>query len=168
MKNKIAFGLFEELKLYVQQQGKLFIEMGRVLKTFKDNELYKYLNYDSFPQFLADNEIGLSQSMAYAYITVFEIYILKFGYPKSEIMAIPFYKLQMIASSARDASREEADDLLEKAKALSKSDLRAELHETKANEGFEDHKPYPKAYRCKVCSNWIVDLPVEDFCPGHL
>ena len=167
VKKDLAFNLYQELKGFIKQHGVLFLEIGRLLKTFKDNQFFTFMGHDTFASFVADTEIGLQPSTARAYIYIYEIYIQKYGYPKSEIAQVPWYKLRMIAPSLKGAGKKRADELLTKAKSLSANDLRIELKEEKANEGFADFKPFPNVYRCKTCGNWIVGVDEKDICKGH-
>ena len=89
----LAFNYFTELKELVTEQGKLFLDIGRVLKTVRDNKLYKHLDIDTFNAFIAQPEIGLSRSLVYGYITIYETYLLKYGYPASQILKVPYSKL---------------------------------------------------------------------------
>lgn len=62
-----------ELKTIIKQaenSGKAAWTAGKLLKSLKDDELYK-INYNSFPKFL-DNEFNIKETTAYTYIKIFE------------------------------------------------------------------------------------------------
>lgn len=158
----LAFNLFVELKKLVKQQGFLFLDIGRLLKTIRDNKLYKLLDIETFNAFIAQPEIGLSRSLVYGYITIYETYIQKYGYPVSQISSVPYSKLLLIAPRIKDGNKKKADQLLTQATTLSMSDLRQELTDPDG-----EPKPRVEITKCNICNKWrvrVLNVPAGGFC----
>ncbi|KKR27917.1 MAG: hypothetical protein UT61_C0062G0017 [Candidatus Woesebacteria bacterium GW2011_GWA1_39_8] len=155
--NELAFNLLQELKGFLRQQGILFLEIGRLLKTIRDQEYFKIFGNESFTEFLGDPDIGIGYSTAYAYIYVFEVYIQKYGYARTQVAEVPWSKLRLIAPSLKEASKEKAEELFDKAKTLSRSDLALEL---KGKTDFDEIKPYIKLEK-HTCGKWRVTSETE-------
>ena len=147
----------------IYNQSLMFIEIGKSLKAIRDGNLYESLDYDTFNSYLASK--GMPISTGYAYIHIFEVYILGLNYSKEDIAEIPWYKLQLIAPKVRGKEKKTADEWLHKAKALSPQDLRTDIAEEKANKGHEDKLLYPEFYRCDVCGKWKIQKDLK-ICTG--
>lgn len=155
-----------QLRKAVITQGAVFLHMGYLLKTIKEEELYKYMGqggYDSFRSFLGGPELSISQATAYCLLAIYQRYIDKFKYLEKDIQDVPWSKLQMLASLEVE-TKEEADEWLEKARTLGAGDFRTEVSEHKANKGHEHPIPYPRVYRCKDCSMWRVEVDPQYSC----
>jgi len=157
-KGNEAFVLLQELKKDLRIQGVMFLEIGRILKEFKDKRLYRALGeggYDSWSQFLGSGEISLKGSTVYAYIEIYELFIQKFGFAIEDLAEIPYDKLRMALPSARKLhTKEEVEDLVYKAKELSRSDLLKEFGQM-----TEEGKPIGWSKMvyltpCEVCKGW--------------
>lgn len=70
-----VFELWKKLVNIVHIQNASFLAIGKILKIFRDNELYKHLDYPSFSQFLNSEEISFSREKAYMCIRIFEYYV---------------------------------------------------------------------------------------------
>ena len=160
--------MLQELKKDLRMQGVLFLEIGRILKEFRDRKLYKSLGdggYDTWGQFLGSGELSLKSSTVYAYIEIYNLFILRFGFAVEELADIPYDKLRLALPSARKLkTKEEVEELVYKAKELSRSDLMKEFGQM-----TEEGKPigwskmvYLKP--CEVCSKWKLpeDLQICD------
>jgi hypothetical protein len=100
--------------------------LGRRLKENRDDGLWKLLGHDSFNDFLGSPEIAFKRSKAYDLIRIYELFSLKLGVSDAEILDIDRTKLLLIAPKLeKDPTLR--DELLSKAKYLSKSDLRDEI-----------------------------------------
>lgn len=164
---KVAFDLLQELKKDLRIQGIMFFEIGRILKEFRDKKLYMSLGegYDSWTMFLGSGELSLKQSTVYAYIEIFELFIQRFGFVVEELAEIPYDKLRLALPSARKMeNKAQVEELVYKAKELSRSDLMKEFGQM-----TEEGKPigwskmvYLKP--CDVCSKWKLpeDLQMCD------
>lgn len=99
-----------------------FLKMGAYLKVIHDNNLYLELNSDTWQDYLNTPEIDLSRSQAYKLMAVYERWIEKYGYSPDDICKISIEKLYIASSQANE---ETADEWLEKARTLSRADLKA-------------------------------------------
>jgi len=98
-----------------------FVEMGRYLKTIRDNTYYKALGYDDFANWLGSPEIDFSRRTAYYYIGIVEKLLDSGLYSLEEIEDKSLYKLAAIAGHATKEDR--LDDLF----VLSREDFDIEL-----------------------------------------
>jgi len=165
-KQELATGHVTQLKNLIYEQGILFVEIGRLLKIIRDEELYKYMGdggYDSFTMFVNNSDIGLKQATAYAYIRIYEVYVMKMGYKPEQIADVPWYKLHLLAARVHPKDKEEAKEWLEKARTLGNGDFIEEMKGHTANEGKSDNLPYPHMYRCKTCGKYRTD-EIEKMC----
>jgi len=140
------------------------MQLAKLLKEAKDNHMYIDWGYDSFEAGLADPEISISRTTAYALIQVWETWIESYGLKLEEVSEVPYDKLIMVAPMVTEDNHKE---MFENAKSLSRQDLVHMKLEKKANQGLPDFKPYPKFWRCKNCSLWVSDAKLEEFCIGH-
>jgi hypothetical protein len=99
-----------------------FLSMAILLKVIRDKKLYEHLNYDSFDEYCSTPEIDLSRSQVYKLINVYETWIEEFGHKQEEIEMISIEKLYIAGSQAKQDDQEE---WLEKARTLSRDDLKA-------------------------------------------
>jgi len=158
---------YEAIKAALKVQGGLFLSLGALLKDFRDNKLYEALQHPSFLSFLSAPEIGLKESTAYSYISIYEIFVEKYGFSRERVALVPFYKLQLVAPAIKDVDKDIAEVFLSKAESLSPSDLKLELKEETANQGFDTRLAYPSIHRCKDCGKWVVGLTDDEMCWGH-
>ena len=167
-KAKVAFDLLQELKKDLRMQGILFLEIGRILKTFRDEKLYSVLGdggYDTWTSFLGSGELSLKSSTVYAYIEIYELFVVRFGFVVEELAEIPYDKLRLSLPSARKlTTKAEVEELVLKAKELSRSDLLKEFGQM-----TEEGKPIGwvksvKLVTCEVCGKWKVADEKLDFC----
>ena len=105
-----------------EELQKNFLKMGAYLKVIHDNSLYIELDSITWQDYLDTPEIDLSRSQAYKLMAVYERWIEKYGYSPDEICKISIEKLYIASSQA---NKETADEWLEKAKTLSRADLKA-------------------------------------------
>ena len=160
VKRELAYGMINQIRNLVYQAGLTFIEIGRLLKIVRDEKLYIYAGdggNQSFTSFIANADISISPGTAYAFIYLYEKYIMKLGFTEEKIAGIAWYKLHLLATKAKPETKEEAEEWIAKAQTLSISDFRAELEEAKANRKGEKHLAYPKIYKCKTCGNWKIE-----------
>lgn len=165
--NEVALDILDQLHSLMFNQAVMFVEMGRLLLIIKEQKLYELMGnggYESFPMFLANPDIGLKPSTAYAYIKIYKTYIRKLGYSQDEVAEIPFTKLQLLATKVDLEEKEEADEWMQKAKTLGTKDFQTELDEYVGNKGHEDKLPYPEIHRCPACGKWKVTMPEENKC----
>lgn len=70
-----AFKMNEMLLIAKRSSECMFLIIGRILKTIKDEELYLKLDYESFSQYLASEEVSYSRESAYLFIRSYEYLI---------------------------------------------------------------------------------------------
>jgi predicted nuclease of restriction endonuclease-like RecB superfamily len=100
---------------------KNFIDLAILLKVMRDKELYRDLDYESFDEYCSIPEIDLSRSQVFKLISVYERWIERYGHKEEEIQDISIEKLYIASSQANDENQEE---WLEKARTLSRDDLK--------------------------------------------
>jgi len=169
-KQEVAHRLYKELYSVIVQTSMNFLELGRLLKIIRDEKLYEYMGdggYDSFRMFMADASLGIKHSTAYAFIRLYEVYVLKLGYPQQGLSDIPWAKLQLLAGIVEPQNKQQSDEWVEKARTLSNSDFTLEVREHKANAKETTFVPFPHMFRCKECGKWIITLTDENLCQGH-
>lgn len=97
-----------------------FLEIGRLLKENKDNRFYEVLGHETFESYISSPELSMSRSAVYTLIQIYEKLVLKLNIPAEELMDTDWTKLQKILPSINEDNKQ---DLLSKAKVLSRSDL---------------------------------------------
>ena len=102
---------------------KNFLELGAYLKLVHDEGYYLALDSDTWQDYLDTPEVDLSRSQAYKLMAVYERWIEKYGYSPDEISKISIEKLYIASSQANESNHKE---WLEKARVLSRADLKAE------------------------------------------
>lgn len=102
---------------------KNFLELGAYLKIMHDENLYLVLDSETWQSYLDTPEIDLSRSQAYKLMAVYERWIEKYHYSVDMIKNISIEKLYIASSQANEGNHEE---WLEKARTLSRADLKAE------------------------------------------
>lgn len=102
---------------------KNFIELGAYLKIVHDENLYLLLDYPTWQEYLDVPEVDLSRSQAFKLMAVYERWIEGYGYSPDEISKISIEKLYIASSQANETNYAE---WLEKARTLSRADLKAE------------------------------------------
>jgi hypothetical protein len=70
-----AFKANELLRIAKRNNECLFLVIGMILKTIRDEELYLKLDYESFSQYLASEEVSYSRESAYLFIRSYEYLI---------------------------------------------------------------------------------------------
>lgn len=127
-----------------------FCRLGEIMKEIHDNELWKG-QYDSFEAFFSDPEFAYKKSSVYHSMKLVETF------PKwKELVDVPVSKLIMITPHLDEDNRE---DMVDKARSLSTSDLYVEIGEA---QGFTA-KNLPKVYRCNICEK-VKGVKAEELC----
>lgn len=147
-RSETAFKLEQEVKGIRHKVGESFLELGRLLKEFRDNAYYKDLNYDTMTDWLSSPDISISIGWAWNFISVYEIFILEHGLSPARVLGADYSKLQEIIPIVRKAP-DSAEEWLEKATDLRRVDLRREIQEFK---GLDEHD---------VAERSVAHLPVS-------
>lgn len=164
-----AFKKFQYLKKILYMQGAIFLEVGGILCDIQERKLYSYLGHPTFVSFINDSDIGISFKTAYSWIRIYKTYIKKFGFQREEIAGVPWYKLEIIMGNINVGGKEEAMELIEKAKALSPQDLYTEIRSIRdKDEQYDDvalkYFPPPHMRKHKRCGKWILEVDPESVC----
>ena len=101
-----------------------FLQLGKELAEFDEMHRWDDLGYSSFAAYLADPDVDISPRTAYRIIRVHEMTI-RFSILPPVAIDVGSTKLDMLASHVNEENLEE---LLNKASALSRKDLKAELN----------------------------------------
>lgn len=133
----------QELKQIVSRG---IFKIGEILFYVKTNELYKD-DYPTFNSFIAIPELSFSRTTAYKAMKLYEIFVEKFAL-QEEISDIDPDKLYKISGFVDNDNIEE---WVEKARALSRSDLNAEINEFKG-------KPEPPTLT-ELISEYLTQYP---------
>lgn len=99
-----------------------FLKTGGLLKESLDNAYWKVLGYDSWESFLGSPDISMKIKWAYDLIRVYRVFVEKLGMEQRELLGIDISKLILVAPVA-----ESDPEWVDKARHLSKSDLKLEL-----------------------------------------
>ena len=163
-KQAVAVNILTQLEEFIKQQGILFLEIGKRLKILRDEKMFRLLgDYQTWSDFLADGRISLSHTTIYTYIGIYEIFVMKYGFSFDLLSPIPYDKLSKVLRSARKAENvEEAREIVEKARTLSRSDLALEFGEEREINLTKTR--LVKAFKCDDCEKWRVDLPEDEIC----
>jgi hypothetical protein len=140
------------LQAHRQAEDRLLV-LGALLKVMHDTEAYRDLGYESFTDYVAQPELGMRKSWAYALIQAAEL-VQATGLNPQDVSGVEVTKLAMVSRQALKAleagDRDAAVALVEEAKVLGRSDLRARLQEDgeRAGELEED---------CRVIQKLLVE-----------
>jgi hypothetical protein len=74
-KEERAFQMWKVLLSAKRGHDGLFLVIGKLLRDFREEELFKQLDYENFTQFLESEELGFSREKAYMCIKTYEYYI---------------------------------------------------------------------------------------------
>ncbi len=119
------------LEAHRQAEDRLLV-LGALLKVMHDTEAHRDLGYESFTEYVAQPELGMRRSWAYALMQAAEL-VQAAGLNSRDVSGVEVTKLAMVSRQALKAlesgDRDAAVALVEEAKVLGRSDLRARLHE---------------------------------------
>jgi hypothetical protein len=101
-----------------------FLELGEELYWFEREQAYRDIGYPSFNAYLGDPEVNISRSLAYRLKGVYQRFVLELGSPAARLLEAGADKLDVIRPHV---DQDNADEWINKASALSRSDLRHEV-----------------------------------------
>jgi hypothetical protein len=131
-KYEIAKKAFDDILRWKQISGISYLQLGRILKDFKDKKLYESLGespeFESFEKFLTIPAIDIKLRKAYYLIQIYTTFIEKFGFKIEELSDISWTRLRALLPCAKE---ENSKDLVEEAKILSHSDFDIKLKQLK-------------------------------------
>lgn len=123
----IIDGAHERHKRIVQLRNlteKSFLALSEELYHFYYNSDYETLGYNTFESYLADPEVDINRSSAYRLINIYRQYVLSLKCPTVGLLQAGIAKLDMMAKVITD---DNAEEWLNKAATLSRSDLKLEI-----------------------------------------
>jgi hypothetical protein len=107
--------------------------IGKLLKTIRDEKLYKTLDYTTFNEFLHSEEISFSRAKAYAYITIYEYFIQELQLDEEKVAEMNISRLtMMIPILKKIGNREKIVEKIEEFNALGHGDFVGIIKETRS------------------------------------
>lgn len=134
-----------------------FLELFSRLKEIRDKELYKG-RWENFEDFLQDPQMGLDKGTASKMITIHERFIIEYKISPAKIANVGGWsKIAEILPVVKN--KKSAEEWIEKATSLSKSDLRKEVKEEKTGMDMSKckHKNYYIVKICRDCGDKIEE-----------
>lgn len=147
----LTFDVFKKLVLARKTQDLVFLSIGHMLKIVRDRKLYKHLDFNTFSQFLASEEISFSREKAYLYIRTYELYVEKLSLDPDEVGKMGVVRLMMMAPVIRDMPREEAVQKIEESKDMRYGDFVREIKQQTNKDGK------PTVYWSEEYNKWVVN-----------
>lgn len=92
-----------------------------MLKINRDRKYYKTLGYETFEEYLGTPEISLSRGYVYKLIKNYELWVQKYNVSPAKLQGIDTEKLYLVGIVS---NKNDYEEWLEKAKVLSRSDIR--------------------------------------------
>lgn len=120
-KGRLAFENCQNIISLKSNIGKDFLKLAFLLIANHDNKYYEVLGYNTWEEFLAIPEISMSRSFAYKLMQVNHIWIEKYNVSQENLICIETEKLYLAGTQA---TKDNYEEWLEKAKTLSRSDIR--------------------------------------------
>lgn len=105
-----------------QSITKDFWNLAIMLKINRDRKYYRTLGYETFEEYLGTPEISLSRAYTYKLIKNYELWVQKYRVSPAKLQGIDSEKLYLVGVVA---TKEDYEEWLEKAKVLSRSDIRS-------------------------------------------
>jgi len=156
-KNELAQNKLNELLKWKQIAGMSYLQLGKILKDFKEQKLYENLGeesieYESFQGFLSMPEINIKIRKAYYLIQIYDLFCLQLNFKPEELSEISWTSLRSILPVVR---KENAKNLIEDAKVLRRADLDIKIAQIKAGitepEKCKHEWEEIKFWRCITC-----------------
>lgn len=123
----VAFDNVERIKKITNSLQRNLLDLGELFYENKINKYYRALGYDSWTEFLGDPDMGYKESSVRGFILIYKKYRLAFKQPKALLAEAGFSKLRIISPVVD--SDESAEEWVQKASVLSRSDLITEVNE---------------------------------------
>jgi len=133
-KNELAQKQFSELLKWKNIAGMSYLQIGKILKDFKEQRLYENLGeespeYESFETFLRMSEINIKLRKAYYLIQIYDLFCEQLKFKPEELSGITWTSLRSLISVVRP---ENAKDLIEEAKTLTRNHLDVKIEQLRA------------------------------------
>ena len=90
---KQAFNLDTEIKQLKNNLNGGFLLLAEKLKTVRDMQLYKTLNYDTFEEYIAQPELSFNRSSVFEFISIYEKFVLELKVQPAGLILTDWSKL---------------------------------------------------------------------------
>lgn len=161
-----AFTTWKALLSAKRNHDGLFLVIGSLLKSIRDNKLYEFLDYESFSQFLASDELGFSREKAYMCIKTFEYFIEYLSLDPDYIGKMNISRLSaMVPVLKQIDDKEQAIKKLEEMSSLRHGDFIKSLEREKKSSA----KGRPTVFYSEETNKWQIKYytnTTEIFCLG--
>lgn len=150
-KNQRAFAAYQGLLSAKRSHDGLFLVIGKMLKTIRDERLYEALDYEDFKQFLASEEIGFSREKAYMCIKTYEYYIEVLQLDPAKIGQMNVSRLSMMVPVLKKLdTREEMVEQIEEYAAMRHNDFIREVKKQTNTDGK------PNVFWSEQMGKWMI------------
>jgi len=147
-----AFKANELLLIAKRNNEALFLVIGRLLKTIRDNELYLKLDYESFSQYLASEDVSYSRESAYLFIRSYEYLIQHLKLDPDSVGKMNIGRINnmipVLKKVEEEQGMEEAIRMISDFQSLRHGDFVQKIQETKKN-------AKPDLYFSQELGKWI-------------
>lgn len=164
---KQARALHVEVVKTIKNAKLNFLELGSYLKLLHQDDLFKQAvgeGIDTWDDYIAQPEIGLSKGEASRFMQIYETFIERFEFSPKQVSEIPLKNIQYLLPLAKEcADKDEVQTLLSEAKNLSRQDFRERIHDIKKPDEERTYE-YLIMKRCEQTGTLsrIYDIPEEE------
>lgn len=139
-----------------------FLIIGKELREMKSNNYWKFIVGEDLTWVDYCTELGFNRNYADLLIRMYDQFIVKLKFSESEIAEVDQRKL--IAILPHVDNRKVAEELLEDARQLSRSDLLLKVHQMKNDPQKCEHQVEEvHYYYCKLCREKLTPDEVTKF-----
>lgn len=150
---ELAFVALQKLVQAKRFQDLSFLAIGKILKMFRDQKLYKKLDFDNFSQFLASEELSFSREKAYVYIRVYEVFVERLKISEDDLLKIGVVRLMFLAPMVRGIEDDgDAVKAIDENKDLRYNDFVAKMKSVTNKDGK------PTVFFSEEVNKWIVNF----------
>lgn len=151
--NELTFAIHQNIVRAKKTQDAVFLVIGKMLKIFKEKQLFKFLDFETFEQYLASEEVDFSREKAYLYIRIYEMFVLRFQLGDEEISKLGVARLQMLVPLLKEiVDRDEAIKKIEELGDLRYNDFVKKVKSETNTDGK------PNVFWSKEAEKWIVQF----------
>ena len=176
VQGKEAFEVHQNILELKRQMGIAFVEMGRLLKSIRDERYFEVLGYDTFVSYVINSELGFKGRTAYYYIEIYEWFIERLGYDVQVVAKIGQDKLmRALAVMKKEYNelphqdlKEKTEQLMLEVQELRPVDFDRKHKNQEKQKDFKDYLAPPEYFRCDKHQKWVIVVPIKDCCPEFL
>jgi len=148
-KEERAFETWKALLTAKRSHEALFLAIGKLLKSIRDDKLFEVLDYENFSQFLSSEELSFSREKAYMCIRIYEYYIEQLQLSEKTVRSMNIGRLSMMIPLLKDKSREDAIQEIEEMNSLRHNEFVREVRKRYSRDGK------PTVYWSEEHEKWI-------------